>query len=46
MPGSYVCKNCGHRDYYYGSPLWVQRCQKCHKPVGLKISDEEVEERE
>jgi len=36
MPGAYKCKNCGHIDYYYGSPLWVQKCKKCHKPIGLK----------
>jgi len=34
--GNYTCKNCGHSDYYYGSPLWVQKCRKCHKPIGLK----------
>jgi len=43
MPGNYRCVNCGHTDYYYSSLLWVQRCRKCHKPVGLKISDEQVE---
>ena len=46
MGGNYKCVNCGHTDYYDGSPLWVQRCRKCHKPVGLKIPDGQVEKPE
>lgn len=29
------CVHCGHIDYYYGTPLWVQHCHKCHKPIGF-----------
>jgi len=39
MPGNYKCVNCGYEGYYYGSPLWVQTCRKCRKPIGLKIEE-------
>lgn len=36
MPGNYTCVNCGVEGYTYGSPIWVQTCKECRKPVGLE----------
>jgi len=44
MPGWFECIHCGHKDYYYGSPLWAQTCRNCHKPVGIKLEEDKEQE--